>query len=55
MPNCCTGTDFEKSLCFYVSKRNPQQRDPIMTLLISTGLAMQKKKKNFLDYDLLKI
>ena len=31
MPNCRTGTDFEKAPHFNVSRRNTQQRDPITT------------------------
>ena len=35
MPNCCTGTDFEKSPLFYISRRNTRQRDSKSTLTIS--------------------
>ena len=36
MSNCCTGSDFEQSPLFYVSRRNTQQRDSITTHPTST-------------------
>ena len=47
MPDCRTGTDFEKSPHVYVSRRNTEQRDPITTRTNRKCCANVKKEVTF--------